>query len=211
MELIKIQENDKGQKLVSARDLYKFLDAKERFNSWFERQLQFGFIENQDFIYVKGFAHVGNGGEREVEDVALTLDCAKEISMVQRSEKGKQARQYFIECEKQLKEVKPIFQVPTTFKEALLLAVEQQEKIEQLELQTKTLEIELDKSHEWITIKKIAHANKIDWKSLEYKKLKDVSIATGYLPKKVFDANFPNGVNAYHISAWKIVYPNLKY
>ena len=102
-------------------------------------------------------------------------------------------------------------QVPTTFKEALLLAVEQQEKIEQLELETKTLEIELDKSHEWLTIKKVAHANNVHWKSLEYKKLKSASIATSYLPKKVHDANFPAGVNSYHISAWKIVYPNLKY
>jgi hypothetical protein len=102
-------------------------------------------------------------------------------------------------------------QVPTTFKEALLLAVEQQEKIEQLELETKTLEIELDKSHEWISIKKVAHANSVHWKSLEWKKLKDVSKITGYLPKKIFDANFPAGVNAYHVSAWKIVYPNLKY
>ena len=102
-------------------------------------------------------------------------------------------------------------QVPTTFKEALLLAVEQQEKIEQLELETKTLEIELDKSHEWISIKKVAHANSVHWKSLEWKKLKDVSKITGYLPKKIFDANFPAGVNSYHISAWKIVYPNLKY
>ena len=111
----------------------------------------------------------------------------------------------------ELENQKQVPQVPATFKEALLLAVEQQEKIEQLELETKTLEIELDKSHEWLTIKKVAHANKVHWKSLEYKKLKDVSIATGYLPKKVFDANFPNGVNAYHVSAWKIVYPNLKY
>jgi len=102
-------------------------------------------------------------------------------------------------------------QVPTTFKEALLLAVEQQEKIEQLELETKTLEIELDKSHEWISIKKVAHGNSVHWKSLEWKKLKDVSKITGYLPKKIFDANYPAGVNAYHVSAWKIVYPNLKY
>ena len=111
----------------------------------------------------------------------------------------------------ELENQKQVAQVPTTFKEALLLAVEQQEKIEQLELETKTLEIELDKSHEWISIKKVAHANSVHWKSLEWKKLKDVSKITGYLPKKIFDANFPAGVNAYHVSAWKIVYPNLKY
>ncbi len=209
MELIKIQENDKGQKVVSARDLYLFLGYdKSQWSRWFKKNIienQFAF-ENQDWV---GFDIVSNGNE--TTDFALTLDFAKRISMMARTEKGEEVRKYFIDCENQLIESKQSFQVPTTFKEALLLAVEQQEKIEQLELETKTLEIELDKSHEWLTIKKVAHANKVHWKSLEYKKLKDVSKSTGYLPKKVFDANFPNGVNAYHVSAWKIVYPNLKY
>ena len=209
MELIKIQENDKGQKVVSAKDLYLFLGYdKSNWASWSKKNIinnDFS-IENTDYV---GFVLTTNGNE--TTDFALTLDFAKRISMMARTEKGEEVRKYFIECEKQLLEVKPIFQVPTTFKEALLLAVEQQEKIEQLELETKTLEIELDKSHEWISIKKVAHANSVHWKSLEWKKLKDVSKITGYLPKKIFDANFPTGVNAYHISAWKIVYPNLKY
>ena len=209
MELIKIQENDKGQKVVSAKDLYLFLGYdKSNWASWSKKNIinnDFS-IENTDYV---GFVLTTNGNE--TTDFALTLDFAKRISMMARTEKGEEVRKYFIECEKQLLEVKPIFQVPTTFKEALLLAVEQQEKIEQLELETKTLEIELDKSHEWLTIKKVAHANNVHWKSLEYKKLKSASIATSYSPKKVFDANFPAGVNAYHISAWKIIYPNLKY
>ena len=209
MELIKIQENDKGQKVVSARDLYLFLGYdKSQWSRWFKKNIienQFAF-ENEDWV---GFDIVSNGNE--TTDFALTLDFAKRISMMARTEKGEEVRKYFIDCESQLIESKQSFQVPTTFKEALLLAVEQQEKIEQLELETKTLEIELDKSHEWISIKKVAHANSVHWKSLEWKKLKDVSKITGYLPKKIFDANFPAGVNAYHVSAWKIVYPNLKY
>lgn len=209
MELIKIQENEKGQRVVSAKELYLFLGYdKSQWSRWFKKNIidnQFAF-ENEDWISID---IVSNGNE--TKDFALTLDFSKRISMMARTEKGEELRKYFIECEKKLIEVKQAFQVPTTFKEALLLAVEQQEKIEQLELQTKTLEIELDKSHEWLTIKKVAHANNVHWRSLEYKKLKAASIATSYLPKKVHDANFPAGVNAYHVSAWRIVYPNLKY
>lgn len=103
-ELIKITEKD-GKQAVSARELHKFLEATERFNSWFERQLQFGFIDNQDYTGVKSFTLVNNGAERELDDYALTIDCAKEISMLQRNDKGKEARQYFIACEKKLQEV----------------------------------------------------------------------------------------------------------
>lgn len=133
-ELIKIKEEN-GKQAVSARELYKFLEATERFSNWFERQLQYGFVENQDFTSVKSFTVVGNGAEKPVDDYALTIDCAKEISMIQRNEKGKIARQYFIEVEKRYRESmrENPFKVPATFREALLLAAEQQEKIEEQE------------------------------------------------------------------------------
>lgn len=140
-ELIKITEY-KGNQAVSARDLHKFLEITERFSSWFERMLQYGFIENQDFTSAKSFTLVNNGAQREIDDYALTLDCAKEISMIQRSKKGKEAREYFIECEKQLRSGK--FALPTTYKEALqslLIEVEAKERLQaQNELQAKELE-----------------------------------------------------------------------
>ncbi|MFJ1491634.1 antA/AntB antirepressor family protein [Capnocytophaga canis] len=94
--LIKITEQ-KGQKVVSARELYKFLEITERFNNWFERMLSYGFLESIDYQGCKFFNTLAN---QELTDYALTLDCAKEISMIQRSEKGKQARRYFISIEK---------------------------------------------------------------------------------------------------------------
>ena len=140
-ELIKITEY-KGNQAVSARDLHKFLEITERFSSWFERMLQYGFVENQDFTSAKSFTLVNNGAQREIDDYALTLDCAKEISMIQRSKKGKEAREYFIECEKQLRSGK--FALPTTYKEALqslLIEVEAKERLQaQNELQAKELE-----------------------------------------------------------------------
>ena len=124
MELIKITENN-GQKIVSARELHNFLEVKERFMSWFYRQCQYGFIENVDYVGCKVFNTLAN---QELQDYALIIDTAKEISMIQRTEKGKQARQYSIECEKKLQNTHAI---PQTYAEALKLAYEQAEKIEQ--------------------------------------------------------------------------------
>lgn len=101
-DLITVMNQD-GELLVSARDLYKGLEITERFSSWFNRQLQYGFEENVDFTSVKSFTVVNNGAERELDDYALKLDTAKEICMLQRSDKGRAFRKYFIECEKQLR------------------------------------------------------------------------------------------------------------
>lgn len=133
IQLIRITEQD-GKQAVSARELHKFLEATERFSNWFERQLQFGFVEGVDYVGCKQFNTLAN---QELTDYALTINCAKEISMLQRNEKGKQARQYFIEAENKYRELQKSggFQVPTSFREALLLAAEQQEKIEQQQKQ----------------------------------------------------------------------------
>jgi anti-repressor protein len=101
-ELIKIDPNTKA---VSARELYVFLEIQSEFSHWIKRMFDYGFVENQDFNSVI-FDEVRFEGNRQVKrqvhDYALTLDTAKEISMLQRNDKGKQARQYFIEVEKQL-------------------------------------------------------------------------------------------------------------
>ena len=78
-----------------------------------------------------------------------------------------------------------------------------------LEDEKERLQIELDQSKQWLTIKKVAAHNHINWKSLEWRKLKETSIVIGLLPKKIFDSNFPDGVNCYSKDAWRIVYPNL--
>lgn len=98
-ELIRITTNEQGSRVVSARDLHEFLEVSERFNSWCTRMFDYGFTENQDYLGCKVFNTLA---KQELLDYVLTLDTAKEIAMLQRSEKGKQARQYFIECEKKL-------------------------------------------------------------------------------------------------------------
>lgn len=132
-EIIKITESD-GKQAVSARDLYKFLEATERFSNWFERQLQFGFIEGTDYVGCKQFNTLAN---QELTDYALTINCAKEISMLQRNEKGKQARQYFIDAENRYRQLQQTggFKIPQSYSEALKLAAIQAEQIEQQQKQ----------------------------------------------------------------------------
>lgn len=71
-----IQVNFDAQ-TVSARTLYKKLEVTDRFSRWFERQLQFGFVENENFTSVKTSAVVNNGAERELQDYQLSVDMAK--------------------------------------------------------------------------------------------------------------------------------------
>lgn len=104
-ELIKVTTNDKGQQLVSARELHKKLiieeGSSERFSKWFARYLQYGFEENVDYLVcTKKYAANQYGGEKELEDYAMLIDMAKEICMLQKSDKGREFRKYFIECEK---------------------------------------------------------------------------------------------------------------
>ena len=95
-ELIKITTNENGDQAVSARELHKFLEVKTDFSDWCKRMIEYGFDEGIDF---SSFLSESNGGRPSIE-YALTLDMAKELSMIQRTPKGKEARQYFIHMKK---------------------------------------------------------------------------------------------------------------
>lgn len=99
-ELIKIEVKD-GQQLVSGRELHEFLEIGTEYMKWFSRMINYGFIENIDFIVIvkNDEDDTAFGGIRKSTDHLVTLNMAKEISMLQRNEKGKLARQYFIKCE----------------------------------------------------------------------------------------------------------------
>ena len=98
-ELIKIEVKD-GQQLASGRELHKFLEIKTPYTQWFERMCEYGFNENTDFILVSQKSESSNiTGVKVLQDHLMTLNMAKEISMLQRNEKGKEARTYFIKCE----------------------------------------------------------------------------------------------------------------
>lgn len=102
-ELIRINQKDingNAVNTVNARELHAFLEVGKDFSTWLKDRIeQYNFIENQDFII---FPETGekSGRGRPAKEYYLSLDMAKELAMVERNEKGKQARQYFIECER---------------------------------------------------------------------------------------------------------------
>ncbi|WP_125767340.1 antA/AntB antirepressor family protein [Lapidilactobacillus wuchangensis] len=102
-ELIKTIKKEDGTIAVSGRDLHEFLKIATEFKKWFGRMTEYGFNENQDYIRVTQKCPTP-GGVQDVTDFVMTIDMAKEISMIQRNEKGKRARQYFIEVEKRYKQ-----------------------------------------------------------------------------------------------------------
>ncbi len=141
--LIPISENN-GKRAVSARDLYNFLGCTERFQSWFERQLQYGFVEGVDYVGCKVFNTLAN---QELQDYAMTISMAKEVSMIQRNEKGKEARTYFIACEKKLTELAaPSYMIEDPIKRAEKW-IEEQKQLKQLaaENEKQAEKIEQDK------------------------------------------------------------------
>lgn len=98
-ELIKVAY-DNDRPVVSARELHDFLEIETPYHKWFPRMCEYGFTEGTDFSVTDIFVHNPAGGPQSMKDAAMTIDMAKEICMIQRSNKGKQARQYFIQLEK---------------------------------------------------------------------------------------------------------------
>ena len=102
-ELIPLTERD-GVQAVMGRDLHAFLEVKSNYREWFPRMVEYGFTEGQDYTSKNRRVQDSLGREREATDHIISLDMAKEISMIQRTEKGKQARAYFLECERRAKQ-----------------------------------------------------------------------------------------------------------
>lgn len=98
-ELIKIEINKNQEPIVNGRELHETLGIKTEYKKWFERMKEYGFTENTDYVRVTQKCHT-LGGKQEMVNHAIKLDMAKEIAMIQRNEKGKEVRQYFIQVEK---------------------------------------------------------------------------------------------------------------
>jgi anti-repressor protein len=119
-EIIKIQTNNDGKQTVNARDLHEFLENKDNFTSWInDRIKQYGFVKNIDFTSLQETTKKPTGG-RPSKEYHITIDMAKELSMVERNEKGRQARKYFIECERRAKDPIVALNDPTALRSMLL-------------------------------------------------------------------------------------------
>ncbi|WP_347151985.1 phage antirepressor KilAC domain-containing protein [Peptostreptococcus anaerobius] len=124
-ELITVTTNDNQEPVVSGRELHSRLEITERYSSWFNRMLHYGFVEGEDYLGCKVFNALAR---QELDDHMVKIDMAKEICMIQRNEKGREFRQYFIEVEKEFNSPERIMA------RALLLA---DKKINTLELTIK--------------------------------------------------------------------------
>ena len=101
-ELLRIAVNDNQEQIVSGRELHMFLGIETPYTKWFERMLQYGFEEGRDYTD-KNVSVLSEKREREYTqlDHIMKLDMAKELCMLARNEKGKQARQYFLEVKRE--------------------------------------------------------------------------------------------------------------
>lgn len=145
-EIIKITEKD-GKRAVSARELHNFLGVGRDFSTWIKNRIdKYGFVEGIDY---QSFPQMGEreiGGTVRIE-YALSIDMAKELSMVENNERGRQARLYFIECEKQAKALSALsYQIPDPIERAKKWIEEEQERRRLLfENKEKAEKIEQDK------------------------------------------------------------------
>lgn len=123
-ELINVTLNDSQEPVVSGRQLHEALEVKTPYSMWFDRMTDYGFAENQDYILLNNFVkQTGRGGHNKVDHI-IKLDMAKEIAMIQRTERGKQVRQYFIQVEKDFNSPEKIMA------RALLMADQKVHKLE---------------------------------------------------------------------------------
>lgn len=189
-QLIKI-ESGNGIETVNARELHEFIESKQDFSTWIKnRILKYGFIEGVDFTI-----HKFVESKATKIDYHISIDMAKELSMVENNEKGRQARRYFIEMEKKAKAA-----LPQSLPEALRLAADKAEEVERLQ-------IELDKEKSWYSVKRVKSLGLLPDLKVHniWRPLKKWCIENNYQIRSIFDANYGD-VKTYPAEAWKAVY-----
>lgn len=129
-------------KLANARDIHKFLENGKQFSDWIQHRItKYGFTENLDFIVLHQLVNVDRGffgmRQEKFKEYHLTIDMAKELCMLERSELGKQARRYFIRMEKEALTARQALPAPTT--QANAISVSKDRYIELLENENRLL------------------------------------------------------------------------
>lgn len=135
--LINVTLNENHEPVVSARQLHETLGVKTEYKKWFKRMAEYGFAENEDYLRVTQKCPT-LGGLQDMTDHVIKLDMAKEIAMIQRTDKGKEVRKYFIQVEKDFNSPEKIMA------RALLMA---DKKIKLLENENENLLIELEEAN----------------------------------------------------------------
>ena len=220
---------------VNARELHAVLVSKTDFSTWIKRRLEeTDAVENADYIIVpqKCETMTEHGKKASIKnEYILSTDIAKEIAMLERNEVGKKVRRYFIEFEKMHKQNFIPQDLPTALR-AYANEVEQKElalKQRDQALATKAwigskreatamatasaakrenerLKVELDKSKEWASIKKVAGELGVMENKFRYADLRRKSNELGLDRPKIKDKNYPDGIRLYHKDVWAAVY-----
>lgn len=129
--LINVTLNENQEPVVSGRQLHKVLNVNSNYTTWFERMTEYGFTEGQDFL-----PHLEKStGGRPKQDHVLKLDMAKEIAMIQRTDKGKEVRQYFIQVEKDFNSPEKIMARALKIADRKIISLEHKNEALQLELE----------------------------------------------------------------------------
>ncbi|MDR0317397.1 MAG: antA/AntB antirepressor family protein [Lactococcus lactis] len=105
MNFLEILDDGNGEIAVSARELYEFLQIKSRYDQWFRRMVDYGFIKGRDYINYPLEKVTTQGNRSKYLDHIITVDMAKHIAFIQRSERGMMARNYFIEVERRVRNI----------------------------------------------------------------------------------------------------------
>ncbi|HFF9634777.1 antA/AntB antirepressor family protein [Campylobacter coli] len=129
---------------ANAREIFQFLNSEQEYANWIKNRIShYNFIENQDYIielvYTKG---------RPRKEYYITLDMAKELCMVENNEKGRQARRYFIECEKRLKNLEQEKMQKLAFRQSLGYKSQLKQQKEHYENKIKALQYDLENKKE---------------------------------------------------------------
>lgn len=182
--LIKVNTNENLEPVVNGRELHEILEVATPYDKWFPRMAEYGFMEGEDF---STFLSESTGGRPAVNHL-IKLDMAKELCMIQRTEKGKQARQYFIQVEKDYNSPEKIM--------ARALRIAEQElstlKIENAEMKPKALFADaVSASHTSILIGELAKLIKQNGVDIGQKRLFDWLREQGFLMKSGSSRNMP--------------------
>jgi len=202
-EIVKVVKNENGVDIVSLKNLHESLGVRKDFSSWAKSMFKYGFEEGLDFTPIR----VKSSGGRDGVDYAIIIDMAKEISMLQRTERGKIVRLYFIELEKANKVVfeqpKPLSQIELILQSAQVLA-DQEKQIGLLKESVSNIEKYIEDNK-----KEKAEATKL---------LLSVERSTDKVPDLTKRANIRQIVNQYcgakgldQQSVWRSIYEKLYY
>lgn len=132
--LINVTLNENQEPVVSGRQLHQVLGVKTEYKKWFSRMTDYGFSENEDFLKVTQKCLTSSTGQNMTDHV-LKLDMAKEIAMIQRTNKGKEVRQYFIQVEKDFNSPEKIMARALKIADRKIISLEHKNEVLQLELE----------------------------------------------------------------------------